>query len=512
MAKAKKSPAGKRPQAPRSFEALKKAYDGRFDDCSAAVFVVVPPEGRIVSVNTEAEELTAYEKAELETMNLADIFRDEDRLRIASIFDQSSRLEFRKLFEHNVIVRKRSKRKIFVDMGFKRATTKGHDAIIFTLQDITDLKNNEERVVRANEYVNGVINSMIEIMLVADDASRIQSLNATALQLLGYPEEAVIGKPVAMLFPEFQTGAELAAVREFSEIETHVRARDGRLVPVLVSKSALKLSRAGEGGRSVIVAMDISERKKAERLIAEQQSVIVQASKMSSLGEMASSIAHEINNPLHILLGRAELLGMTLEELAIANPEILEGLAHIERMGQRIQKIVKGLQALARDQSQDAMETVDVAAILKDTLSFCEQRIRMNVGELRLPALDAPVPLRCRATQISQVLLNLLNNSYDEIARTPDSWIRIDVSVAGDDVEIAVTDSGKGIPPAAAAKLFMPFFTTKPVGKGTGIGLSVSKALIEAHGGTLQYDGTAPNTRFVIRLPFAGAKPVSKAS
>jgi C4-dicarboxylate-specific signal transduction histidine kinase len=227
---------------------------------------------------------------------------------------------------------------------------------------------------------------------------------------------------------------------------------------------------------------------------------------------MASSIAHEINNPLHILLGRAELLGMTLEELAIANPEILEGLAHIERMGQRIQKIVKGLQALARDQSQDAMETVDVAAILKDTLSFCEQRIRMNVGELRLPALDAPVPLRCRATQISQVLLNLLNNSYDEIARTPDSWIRIDVSVAGDDVEIAVTDSGKGIPPAAAAKLFMPFFTTKPVGKGTGIGLSVSKALIEAHGGTLQYDGTAPNTRFVIRLPFAGAKPVSKAS
>jgi PAS domain S-box-containing protein len=494
-----------------ALKALKKLYEGRFDDCSAAIFVVIPPDGRIVSVNTEAEELTAYEKSELEEMYLHDIFREEDRLRIASIFDSSANMQFRKLFEHNVIVRKRSKRKIFVDMGFKKTSLAGHDTIVFTLQDITDLKNNEERVIRANQYINSIINGITEILLVSDEQGKIQSLNTAALNLLGYLEHEVIGKPVRMLFPELVTDFNQFTIREFAEIETIVRTKDSVTIPVLLSGSILKRLRSDEGIRMVIVAMDISERKKSERLIAEQQTMIVQASKMSSLGEMASSIAHEINNPLHILLGRAEILSLITDQAGIDHPELASGLAHIERMGQRIQKIVRGLQALTRDQRQDPLERVDFSQILADTLSFCEQRIRIAITDFEVPTLIEPTYIFCRPTQISQVLLNLLNNSYDAVMASKSDqpgveckvWIKIEVTKREETLEIAVSDSGDRLPKSVIDKLFTPFFTTKPVGKGTGIGLSVSKSLIESHGGSLVYDDASPHTRFVVKIPTA---------
>lgn len=481
---------------------LKQAYDDRFDDVSAAVFVVMPPDGRIVSVNVEAEELTGYERSELEGMYLADIFREEDRQRINTIFGSSVGLDFRKLFEHNVIVRKRSRRKIMVDMGFRRTASAG--GFVFTLQDITDLKTNEERVVRAHEYVNNIINSVVEIMVVADSEGRIESVNAAALEYLGYDEATLVGRPIGQVFPDLPAVAD--ASKGFAEAETNMLAKDGRVFPVLASKSLLRGTQANET-RSVLVAMDISERKKSERLIAEQQMVIVQASKMSSLGEMASSIAHEINNPLQVILGRCELLDMLTEDggANASMDEIRSGIQLIDRMSQRINKIIRGLQALARDQRGDNMEVVDIADIVKETLSLCEQRIKTRVQRFKVPEFKQPMQIKCRPTQISQVLLNLLNNSYDEVADKPGAFIALEVQQVGDEIEMVITDSGRGIPKEVADRLFTPFFTTKPVGKGTGIGLSISKSLIESHGGRLELDRASKNTRFVIRLPAAAA-------
>jgi PAS domain S-box-containing protein len=496
MAKAKK-------KAPSSN--LKKVYDGRFDDASAAVLVCVPPEGRIISVNVEAEELTGYERSELEGMALSDIFRPEDKARIDSIFSSADRMDFRKLFEHNVIVRKRSRRKIIVDMGFRRTGSAG-DALVFTLQDITDLKLNEERVIRASEYVNNIIDSMIEFLLVADGAGRIEKVNGSALMMLGYDEAEIVGQPLSCVLPELPAG-----IKAFAEQETVVRAKDGRTIQVLASRSELKHGPSTGSNKTVVVAMDIEGRKKSERLIQEQQMMLVQASKMSSLGEMASSIAHEINNPLMVILGRCELLEMMADAgKTKAPPEIRSGVELINKMSRRILKIVRGLQALARDQRQDAMDVVDLGEIVRDTLALCEQRIRIGVENLYVPAFDSPFLIRCRPTQISQVILNLVNNSYDEVQSRPLNFIKIEATTEGRDVIIAVTDSGKGLPPAVAEKLFTPFFTTKPVGKGTGIGLSVSKSLIESHGGTLEFDSSCPNTRFVIRLPEALVEQASQ--
>ena len=109
--------------------------------------------------------------------------------------------------------------------------------------------------------------------------------------------------------------------------------------------------------------------------------------------------------------------------------------------------------------------------------------------------------MNCRSTQIEQVLLNLLSNSYDAIVNTPGPWILIVVKSNGQTAEISVTDSGKGIAPEIVSKIMQPFYTTKEVGKGTGLGLSISLGIIKSHHGEFYYDQNSKNTRFVIQLP-----------
>ena len=115
--------------------------------------------------------------------------------------------------------------------------------------------------------------------------------------------------------------------------------------------------------------------------------------------------------------------------------------------------------------------------------------------------IDEEIEIECRLIQIEQVLLNLLNNSFDAIADLEEKWIRVDVEAEDHFVNIKVVDSGKGIPAEASEKIMMPFFTTKEVGKGTGLGLSISSGILKSHGGELSLDRNAANTTFVIRVP-----------
>jgi PAS domain S-box-containing protein len=478
---------------------IQARYQGRFDEVSAALLVVLPPDGRIASVNVEAEELTGYEKEELERMRFADIFRDDDRGRIEKIFASSLTTPWRKLFEHNVIIQKRSKRKIVVDMGFRR---NDDGAFIFTLQDITDLKENEQRVIRANEYVNNVIASINEMLVVIDQHGTIVTCNAAAEDSLGHGP----GKLVGMAFRDLlanPAGFDPTAARHVSALEIEFKNAKGGRIPVLLSASWLKMQSPDQRGAIVIVAADVSERKRAERLIAEQQMMIVQASKMSALGEMASGIAHEINNPLHVIVGHCDILNMHLGAPQVALDKVQASVTMIGNMSMRIDKIVRGLQAFSRDRGNDPLEDASLTSIIAETLTLCEQRIRKHGINFDLAAIPDDLKIRCRPTQVSQVLLNLLNNSYDAVQSAEKPWIKVELKMEKDKVAIAVCDSGKGIPPDVVQRIFNPFFTTKPVGKGTGLGLSISRSIVEAHGGALFYDDTAKNTRFVMTLPRA---------
>jgi len=242
----------------------------------------------------------------------------------------------------------------------------------------------------------------------------------------------------------------------------------------------------------------IELREQTER----QRVQLLAHSKMAILGEMAGGIAHEINNPLFVINGKLSHLEKQLQQIQPPLGKINEDLQKILTMTARIAKIVSGLRQFSRNGEQDPKTATSLLEILNDTLELCQERLNNAHIELRLQ-IPPDLKVFCRAVQISQVLMNLLSNSFDAIESRAQKWIAISALRTDLAVEITVMDSGPGIDPLIAPRIMQPFFTTKEIGKGTGLGLSISKGLIESHGGSLVYNAQSLNTAFTFTLPNA---------
>jgi signal transduction histidine kinase/PAS domain-containing protein len=251
-----------------------------------------------------------------------------------------------------------------------------------------------------------------------------------------------------------------------------------------------------EIGGVIVMAENITARKETEMRLA-------QTSKLSALGEMAGGIAHEINNPLSIIKGYIDLLRRHSVRKSLS-PELLK--QYIEKMDttvERISKIVSGMRRFSRESSLDEKTNYNLNKIVEETLDICQERINNNGTVVDVQYLNHDPIIHCRPVEISQVLLNLINNSYQATSDYTHPWIKIKIEEAGENFRISVVDSGEGIPQTVRQKLFQPFFTTKEVGSGTGLGLSISRGIVEDHHGKLYYQEDSPNTTFVIELPKA---------
>lgn len=237
------------------------------------------------------------------------------------------------------------------------------------------------------------------------------------------------------------------------------------------------------------------------RQLEEAQASMVASSRLSAIGEMASGMAHEINNPLQIIHGKVHQLRMQSESGKLDLARLTRDTEVIESTVLRIARIIKGLRSIAREGTSDPLELAHVKNVVNETLELCATRLKNHGVDLRVGEIPDDLTMECSPTQIGQVLLNLLNNAYDAIEGLDEKWIAIEVEDNGQHVRMLVTDSGGGIPSTIRKKIMEPFFTTKEVGKGTGLGLSISKGIVERHSGTLTVDASHPNTRFVVTVP-----------
>ncbi len=273
--------------------------------------------------------------------------------------------------------------------------------------------------------------------------------------------------------------------KSFSESEDN-RVRQENLINV----ATLEMNR---------LYKELEEKSQAE--LAESRAKSLAAAKMASLGEMASGVAHEINNPLSVIQMNAHHILKRLHSDKAEIPDLEQRIEKIYKTTQRIEKIIKGLRSFARDGAKDPFDITSLKTIVEDTLELCAARMKSHDIELIIKNELPDIDIEARPIQLSQVLLNLLNNSHDAILELSEKWVELHIFQNQDFIRIQVTDSGQGIPLSIQEKLMTPFFTTKEPGRGTGLGLSISKGIIESHQGRFFIDNDCKNTRFCIDIP-----------
>ena len=261
-------------------------------------------------------------------------------------------------------------------------------------------------------------------------------------------------------------------------------------------------------------ALDAKEASldRAHAELAQTHQRLVRADRMAALGTLAAGTAHEINNPLTFVMGNAEMLGEAVAELAQQLPPGAtdEAQAMLRDIGvgtERIQRVVKQLQALTRDDAA-AAGPVDVQALVEVSLAMADHHLKHRARVVRdfaaVPAVFAS------AARLGQVFLNLIVNAAQAIppGAADANQVRVTIRAVGERVQIAVADTGTGMPPEVRARIFDPFFSTRDGGPGTGLGLSISLGIVEELGGTIEVDSTPGHgTTVRVELPALPAAP-----
>ncbi|MCM2348544.1 MAG: HAMP domain-containing histidine kinase [Bacteriovoracaceae bacterium] len=241
-----------------------------------------------------------------------------------------------------------------------------------------------------------------------------------------------------------------------------------------------------------------------EAMLKERNDKLFGQSKYAELGMMSAGIAHEINNPLAVIQARTTQL-LRIYRNPEKQKELADGLQQILYTSERINRTIQGVREFVHQDERGPMTQIPIKLLVDDVLAFTGQRMKNHGVNLRFYGLENYSVIGNKI-QLEQIILNLLNNSFDAIEFLPDKWIEVSVHQKEDKIQIYFKDSGHGIPPEIASRIMEPFFSTKDIGKGTGLGLALARGIAEKHGGSLQYLSGTTHTTFLLELPKSPAQ------
>ncbi|WP_395695164.1 nitrogen regulation protein NR(II), partial [Piscinibacter sp.] len=328
---------------------------------------------------------------------------------------------------------------------------------------------------RGKEEWETTFDALSEGIALVDGAGRITRANRALALLAGVPLASLVGRPfVASLFTESEAAEDLIAGARLGQ------SRIPALLPSAKLHRTLRLAGAPlpehEGTAAVVVMVeDVTDQRALE-------AQLIQNEKMAAVGQLVSGVAHELNNPLTSIAGLSELL---LEQERVP-PDAREHLQVIHEQADRAGRIVANLLTFARKGTPE-QAVVDLEDVAQRTTLLIQAELRLRGITLERATGDRPM-VRGDRYEIQQVLLNLLINAHHAL-QDVDGPRRVRITGrhehAASRLLLTVADNGPGIPEALRARVFEPYFTTKPTGVGTGVGLAVSLGIIETHGGTL---------------------------
>ncbi len=365
--------------------------------------------------------------------------------------------------------------------------------------DITDLKrrevelhNSEQRFRTITESLPVLINTSREgrILYASPPAAELLRLSPEQLRQRDVQEFIVSPDDYQALIKQLRETGKLV------DFELTVRRGDGSTFAAATTSQRIIY----DGHNALVSTLtDLSQRKAAEAEIARQRDALHQAEKLSALGSLLAGVAHELNNPLAIVLGQAHQL-----EREISQPASLQRASRIRAAAERCARIVKNFLAMARQRPAERCP-VDLNTLIGSALELTDYGLRANDIQVTRD-LDPQLPLlQADPDQFNQLLLNLIVNAQQALMTRPvPRRLTLTTRCTGDPpmIELTVTDNGPGIPAEIRSRIFEPFFTTKPVGMGTGVGLSLCHGIVSAHDGEIQaMDAPDGGARIVIRLP-----------
>lgn len=374
-----------------------------------------------------------------------------------------------------------------------------------------ELERTRERLDDREARLNAILDTAVDGIITIDDRGIIESVNPATERIFGYSADELLGQSVNLLMPAPDRQQHDGYISTYLDTrkakiigigrEVEGQRKDGSRFPVELGVSEINIA-----GRRLFTGMlrDISDRRIAEEDARRRREELSHSARLSTIGELTSGIAHEINQPLTAIVNFAEAC-LRMVRAGTADTQKLENaLEQISVQGQRAGHITRQLRRLARRGERGHVD-VDINRLVDDMLGLVKNELKTNDIRLNL-MLDESLPqVECNRIQVEQVVLNLVRNAMDVLEEgdrdTRDLIIRTRRDGPGG-IVLEVEDSGGGFGEAGAERIFETFFTTKS--EGVGMGLSISRTIIEDHGGRLWASEGPEGAVFHLTLPARG--------
>jgi PAS domain S-box-containing protein len=491
-----------RKRVQRELEMSEASYRAIFDAAEDAIFVHDIDTGAIVDVNPKACATFGYERDEFRRLEIGTLGTGEHPYAQKDAMALIARARAGEQLRVEWCGKGKSGSLRWYDVFSRRVTIGGHDRILSLARDITDRKSAEAALRASEEQYHAMFNASIDGLALWNAAGELVDINPALWRMYGHTDAEFSAMsaqdwPRPSYQPEF---LRVVASGESLHAEVTESRKDGSALQLEVHGIPMQY----QGRPHVLtIARDITGKKRAEEELARQRESLYQREKLAALGSLLAGVAHELNNPLSVVVARAVLL----EEQGDAATQA--AALKIRTAAERCARIVRTFLAMARQQ-QPERGPVAINDVITAALDMTAYAIRTSGIDVSL-ALASDLPLiLADADQLHQVLLNLVINAQQSLQEHPAPrriCVTSSLDTGGETLRIAVADNGPGIAPAHRARIFDPYFTTKPTGMGTGVGLAVSLGIVESHGGTL---GVAcPNEGgaiFTIALPVRNAQ------
>jgi PAS domain S-box-containing protein len=501
----------------RASERLKSAVIESSLDC----VISTDAEGRVIEFNPAAERTFGYARAEVMGRPMAELIVPP-RLRAAH---EEGMRRMRALGAPRLIGRRfeieamRRDGSVFpVEIALVQVA-RGHDAVYSAfVRDVTERQRAVEALRASEARFRGIAEAHPVPVVISGIEGTVLYLSPGAERLFGAPAGEIAARPASAYYADPADRARLVAeIHErgrVDQMEVTLRRRDGAIFPASITAREIDY----EGVRAILSGIqDLTERRLAEDEIARQREALHQSEKLAALGSLLAGVAHELNNPLSVVVGQSVLM-----EDTAADERARARAAKIRSAADRCARIVRSFLALARHRPPERAE-LRLDEVVESALELVFYGIRTDGIEVSLDLRRDLPRLLGDPDQLNQVVTNLLVNARQALApaagAAPAAGRRIAVSTGfvpaanGAEagwVELRVADNGPGVPEAIRSRVFEPFFTTK--GDGTGVGLSLCHGIVAAHGGTVAVEATpGGGATFVVRLPAAPAAAAAQS-